>query len=77
MRVEDFKKGMRVKYAPNHAEGDVHHKDCRDGVVSSTNDTWVFVKYDNLCCRMVTGDEPYTAQATSPDNLIPMRRKDD
>jgi hypothetical protein len=30
------------------------------------------VKYDNLDCKMVTGDEPYTAQATDPNDLIPL-----
>lgn len=69
MDLDMFKKGMRVRYIPNHAGGDITHTSCREGVVSSKNDTWVFVKYDNAECRMVTGDEPYTAQATDPDNL--------
>ena len=64
-----FKKGTLVRYVPNHANGDYHHKDCQDGVVSSTNAIHVFVKYNNLMCTMTTGDEPYTAQATLPLNL--------
>jgi len=68
--MEDFKKGQRVRYVPNHAKGALGHPDCQNGVVSSVNDTFVFVKYDNLMGIMVTGDEPYTAQATKPGNLI-------
>jgi hypothetical protein len=68
-KTSDFKKGQRVRYVPRHAEGDENHKDCQEGAVSSTNDSWVFVKYDNLDCRMLTGDEPYTAQATDPNDL--------
>jgi len=74
MRLDDFEKGMRVIYVPNHADGDANHKDCQKGVVSSKNDAWVFVKYDNLDMKMITGDEPYTANATSSDNLLPIGR---
>ena len=66
----DFKKGDAVRYIPHHAKRDPKHKDCQNGIVSSTNDKWVFVKYDNAMCIMVTGDEPYTAAATSPEDLI-------
>ena len=69
MSPGDFKKGQRVRYVPRHAHGDENHEDCQEGAVSSTNDRWVFVKYDNLDCRMITGDEPYTAQATDPNDL--------
>ena len=65
-----FKKGDRVTYLPTHAYGDSKHKDCENRVVSSTNEKLVFVKYDNAMCIMVTGDEPYTAQATDPLDLI-------
>lgn len=73
MEVTDFRKGMRVMYVPDHAKGILTHKDCNVGVVSSKNDEWVFVKYDNLDCVMITGDEPYTAQATSPRNLVRLK----
>lgn len=69
---EAFKKGMRVRFVPTHAHGDPEHKDCQDGVVSSTNAHYVFVKYDNLVRRMLTGNEPYTAAATKRENLIPL-----
>ena len=58
--MDDFKKGDRVKYK----------KTGETGVASSTNEHYVFVKYDNLMCIMVTGDEPYTAQATHRKDLI-------
>ncbi len=75
MELKDFKHGMRVRYIPTHAENNRNHKDCQDGVVSSINDYCVFVKYDNLSCKMVTGNEPYTAQATSPEDLITRENK--
>ena len=52
--------GTKVIYIPTHAENDVRHKDCERGVISSWNDTCVFVKYGG------SG----TAQATSSANLI-------
>ena len=64
-----FRKGDRVRYTPHHAGGNPYHKDCQDGVVSSTNDRFVFVKYDTADCTMETGDEDYTAQATEPREL--------
>lgn len=70
MKVSDFKKGMKVRYVPTHANGDIKHQDCENGVVSSVNDRVVFVKYNNLMCIMTTGDEPYTAQATDPSDLV-------
>jgi len=70
MQLSDFKKGQRVKYIPTHAFGNSKHPDCENGVVSSVNNKYVFVKYDNAVMIMKTGDEDYTAQATSPENLI-------
>lgn len=66
---KDYKKGDKVRYIPNHANGDTTHPDCENGVVSSVNEKWVFVKYDNLMCTMTTGDEPYTAHAAKRENL--------
>jgi len=66
----DYKKGDKVRYMPNHANGDTTHPDCKDGVVSSVNSQFVFVKYDNLMCIMTTGDKPYTAVATKRENLL-------
>jgi len=52
----DFVKGERVRYVPRHAGG-IDDPECQDGVVSSVNDIWVFVKYDNAMCIMTTGCE--------------------
>lgn len=70
LTINDFEHGMSVTYIPNHANGDINHPDCENGVVSSTNDKFVFVKYNNGDCVIKTGDEPYTAQATKPENLV-------
>ena len=70
MILKDFKHGMRVRYIPTYANGDNNHKDCENGVVSSVTNCNVFVKYDNLSCKMITGDEPYTAKSTNPKDLI-------
>ena len=72
---KDYKKGDKVLYIPNHANGDATHPDCMKGVVSSVNEKFVFVKYDNLMCTMTTGDEPYTAQATKRENLKCLSRR--
>ena len=69
-KISDFEKGDKVLYVPTHAEDDWRPKDCKNGVVSSRNDKYVFVKYDNAMCIMTTGDEPYTAAATRPEDLI-------
>lgn len=71
MKLEDAKKGQRVKYIPAHAQGDPNHKDCETGVVKSKNDIYIFVIYDNLMGVMTTGDEPYTPAATRPEDLTP------
>jgi len=68
--MEDYKHGDKVIYIPNHVEGDVRHKDCQYGIVSSTNEHFVVVKYDCVSCTRCTGDEPYTAQATKRENLV-------
>jgi len=68
--MRDFKHGDKVRYIPNHANGDAQHPDCQNGVVSSVNNNWIFVKYDCLACTMFTGDEPFTAQATKREDII-------
>jgi len=69
-REDLFKKGDRVRYVPDHAEGNINSPFCEDGAVSSVGEAFVFVKYDNNVCVMVTGDEPYTAAATNPRDLV-------
>lgn len=60
-----FSAGDRVLYVPHHANGDTAHPDCERGIVSSTNDVNVFVRYYNK-----HGDLTYTAQATRPEDLV-------
>lgn len=60
MNKDEFSKGDRVRYKRT---GD-------KGVVSSTNEHYIFVKYDNHMCIMSTGDEPYTSQATLRSDLV-------
>lgn len=59
--------GNVVLYVPHHANGDTGHPDCEVGVVSSTNDTFVFVK--RLKDVMSAGFAGVTAQAVYPENL--------
>jgi hypothetical protein len=70
-----FTKGDRVVYVPTHAHGDPLHEDCDHGVVSSVRGNTVFVKYDfengPAVMKMTTGDEPYTAQGTNVEDLVP------
>lgn len=74
-KPSDFNKGDAVLYVPRHAHGNANHRDCERGIVSSVNDQFVFVKYNNAACVMVTGDEPYTAQATDPNDLLVIHRR--
>jgi hypothetical protein len=60
MSTADFTPGDTVLYVPNHAHGDKTHPDCELGVVTSTNDVNVFVRYNGRT----------QSQATSPDDLI-------
>lgn len=64
MKTTDFEPGDKVRYVPNHAHGNVNHPDCEDGIVSSTNDVNVFVRY---YYHAVLKD---TAQSTSPEDLV-------
>lgn len=50
--VANYKPGDRVIYIPNHANGDRAHPDCMRGTVSSTNDYFVFVRFDEHVARL-------------------------
>lgn len=65
--VGDFKTGDRVLYVPNHANGNTWHEDCRAGMVSSVNDRFVFVRFDENVNRL--GWDGATSQACDPTNL--------
>lgn len=72
-----FEPGNHVRYVPRHAYGNANHPDCQDGVVKRYSDDGrtVFVLYDNKERRMLTPDEPYTAQGTDRDDLIFIARR--
>lgn len=40
-----YPQGRSVRYVPYHAEGNVRHADCENGVVSSVRNTTVFVRF--------------------------------
>lgn len=60
LALADFKPGQHVRYVPNHAHGDRNHPDCEDGVVTSVNDHYVFVRYGAMA----------SSQATDPGDLV-------
>jgi hypothetical protein len=62
--ASDFRAGDEVRYIPGHAHGDVTHKDCEDGIVSSTNAKNVFVRYYR------NGVLQETPQSTTPTDLL-------
>lgn len=41
----NFKESDKVYYIPNHAKGNVTHKDVEIGVVTSVNKLYVFVQF--------------------------------
>lgn len=64
LTLEDFDPGQNVRYIPYHAKGDPSHADCKNGIVKSKNDHFVFVKY------ITNGIMQEVAQATSTDQLM-------
>jgi len=62
MKTSDFKHGDAVTYTS--FAGKVEH-----GVVSSINEAFVFVKYNNAAYIVVSGDERIVAMATNPNDL--------
>lgn len=65
MKPDDFNAGDRVRYIPRHAHGDASHQDCENGIVSSSNALYVFVRY-----YYKAGGLREQSQATSPDDLV-------
>lgn len=70
--TDGFEKHQRVKYTGGHTNP-YHINGVRGelGVVSSINDSYVFVKFDTPWLCLVDGDANYTAQACDPDDLWP------
>lgn len=64
-----FKPGMQVLYIPRHANGDPRHPDCEHGIVTSVNQTYVFVRYWRMNGSMGPELSSYPA-ATDPKDLV-------
>ena len=64
MKLEEVTVGGSVRYVPTHAEGNVLHEDCENGIVSSVTSKYVFVRY------IRNGILQVTPSATSPEDLI-------
>jgi hypothetical protein len=54
---ERYPDGLRVRYVPHHAHGDKNHPDCEDGIVSSCNAKYVFVRYGGRLSGIATDPE--------------------
>jgi len=67
LKLSDFKSNDEVVYVPYHAEGDRAHPDCMWGRVSSINDHYVFVRFNDTVSRL--GWEGATSKACKPDQL--------
>jgi hypothetical protein len=59
--IEECNPGVRVRYVPFHADGDITHRHCEDGVVVRKTNAVVFVRF---------GVEGTTEQACSPEMLV-------
>ena len=70
MRLEDALPGVPVRYIPGHAHGDLAHPDCEDGRVSSTNEVFVFVRFNKTVAKL--GWEGTTSQSCKPEDLVLM-----
>lgn len=58
IKLTEKSKGRTVTYIPHHANGNIHHPDCEEGIISSWNDLYIFINY--------TG----TPTATRPKDLV-------
>ena len=57
--LSDFARGDRVRYVPYHAQGNVRHQDCENGIVTSVSESFVFVRFKGE-----------TSEACKPDQLV-------
>lgn len=55
--ASDFTPGTPVAYIPLHANGDIEHPDVEYGIVSSSNEKYVFVKYKNYLHPIATNPQ--------------------
>jgi hypothetical protein len=38
--------GRKIKYIPYHAFGDINHKDCEEGTITSFNENYIFATFN-------------------------------
>lgn len=67
----EFSLSDLVVYIPNHANNNRNHEDCEYGIVSSINESYVFVKFYKTKYKDITIKEAlqYTAHACKRENL--------
>ena len=68
MNIKLATPGVRVAYIPGHAFGDMAHPDVEYGIVSSSNDKNVFVKFDRIVSRLSL--DGTTSQSCCPEDLV-------
>lgn len=61
MKMKTYEKGQLVTYVPAHAKGNLNHKDCERGRVTSLNAHYVFVQFGT----------DFHAKACRPEDLVP------
>ena len=66
LKLSEIRPKMRVAYVPAHAEWD--KSAIEYGVVSSTNDKYVFAKFDKQLDKF--GWDDTTSQSCDPSDLI-------
>jgi len=72
----EIKRGTQILYVPDHAEGDIYHKDCEEGFVTSVRKPGI------AFCRYWSKTEPRqlrttaNSENTSLRNLKPMETTD-
>lgn len=65
MSEVQFKEGGRVRYVPFHAEGNRHHADCEDGIVTSVKE-----KLDGGYNVFVRFGTELHSKACDPETLV-------
>lgn len=68
LTLAEIEPGMAVRYVPMHAHGDLSHPHVEQGVVSSKNDSFAFVKFNAQVAKF--GWDGTTSQACSPEDLV-------
>lgn len=68
LTLEEIEPQMKVRYVPMHGNDDLSHPSVEQGVVSSKNDHFAFVKFNQQVAKF--GWDGTTSQACSAEDLI-------